>query len=312
MEFRLIQKYKVTIVENDSYDILTMIKSGLLPNTDFSSVKHLIIGGCRIPFWMREEMNSYLPNGNILNEYGLVELGGIAMESIFTGKDTVGRLLNGFTIKIVDEKGERCGINVDGELCVKGRYKFLGYYKSEELTDAAFDSEGFFKTGDIGHIDGNGYVYITDRKKDVIDYLFGWVFPSEVEDILRKSPEIEDVCVVGVPYDEASEVPAAAVVRANGSKVTENEICKIVEGIQCLNNISELSLIIFLNSVIFHIQVIWQTIASFAEVCYSLIPYRCLNGEKLFEVKSKIWPPNGTKQKMGNEKRQFVHIRKGM
>lgn len=234
MEFRLIQKYKVTIVENDSYDILTMIKSGLLPNTDFSSVKHLIIGGCRIPFWMREEMNSYLPNGNILNEYGLVELGGIAMESIFTGKDTVGRLLNGFTIKIVDEKGERCGINVDGELCVKGRYKFLGYYKSEELTDAAFDSEGFFKTGDIGHIDGNGYVYITDRKKDVIDYLFGWVFPSEVEDILKKSPDIEDVCVVGVPYDEASEVPAAAVVRANGSKVTENEICKIVEGIQCL------------------------------------------------------------------------------
>lgn len=232
MEFRIIEKYRVTVVENDSYDVLSMIKSGILSKSDLSSVKHFIIGGCRIPFWMREKLNSYLANGNVHNEYGLVELGGIAMDfPFFTKKDTVGRLLNGFIIRIVDENGDICGINVTGELRVKSRYKFLGYYNNEELTKAAYDSEGFFKTGDIGHIDEDGYVYITDRKKDVIDNILGWVFPSEVEEFLIKSPEIEDVCVVGVPFDEASEVPAAVVVRANGATITEEEICKIVESI---------------------------------------------------------------------------------
>lgn len=232
MEFRIIQKQKVTVVENDSYDLLLMSKSELLPKTDLSSVKYLIVGGCRIPYDIRMKVDSYLPNGNVHNEYGLVELGGISMDyPICYGKDSAGRLLNGFIIKIVDTNGERVGINVDGEICVKRHYKFIGYWKSKELTDAAYDSEGFFQTGDIGHIDENGILCVTGRKKDVIDYIYGWVFPSEVEDVLLKfSDDIDTVCVVGVPFDEASEVPAAIVVRANGSNITEEEIHKIIDG----------------------------------------------------------------------------------
>lgn len=106
------------------------------------------------------------------------------------------------------------------------------YYRNKELSNNVYDSEGFFRTDDIGHIDEKGYVYITDRKKDVIDYNYGWVFPSEVEEVIMKFAEIDSVCVVGVPFDEASEVPAAVVVRTKVIKITEEEICKIVEGIR--------------------------------------------------------------------------------
>lgn len=86
----------------------------------------------------------------------------------FTEKDTVGQLVNGAKIKIIDEKGNRCGIDVEGEICVKARFKFLGYYKNPQLTADVMDSDGFFKTGDIGHIDSDGYLYVSDRKKNII------------------------------------------------------------------------------------------------------------------------------------------------
>lgn len=112
----------------------------------------------------------------------------------------------------------------------KGRYKFLGYFKNQKLTDPAIDDECFFKTGDIGNIDEDGYLCIVDKKKHVIDYQGDWVYPSEIEEVLMKSPEIKSVAV-GVPYDPILELPAAVVVRATGSQITEDEDSKIVEGI---------------------------------------------------------------------------------
>lgn len=232
MEFRIIREYQVTVVENDAYDILVMLKSDDLQRADLTSVKHWVIGGIKIPFEMRKQFNALLPNGCLHNEYGLVELGGIAMDFPgFSEKDTVGRLLDGFLIKIVDDKGKRCGIDVDGEICVKRRYKFLGYGANEELSQSVYDTEGFFKTGDIGHIDDDGCVYITDRKKDIIVHSNGWIFPSEVEEAIMKLPGVDSVCVIGVPHDEASELPAAAVVRTIDAEITEDDIFNIVEGI---------------------------------------------------------------------------------
>lgn len=231
-QIRIAEEYKLTILENDSYDLLLMLKSGLLPKTDLSSIRYMIIGGCKIPFSVIHEVNSYLPNGSVINEYGLTEVGAVSMDfPRFSGKDTVGRLVNGVSVKIIDDKGDRCGLNENGEICVKPRFKFLGYYKNKELTDEAFDREGFFLTGDIGHIDENGYLYIVDRKKHIIVGNSGWVFPSDIEEILLKSPNIKSVCVVGVPFDEIAEVPAAVVVRTNGSNISEGEISKMVNGI---------------------------------------------------------------------------------
>lgn len=231
IQLRIIEEHKVTVVENQSSYLLDMLKCGLLPKTDLSCLKHLIAGGLRVPASIMEEFNSYLPNGSVNNGYGLTEIGyNISIDfPTFTGRG--GRLTNGFTVKVVDENGNRCGAGVDGEICIKGRYKFLGYCKNPKLTEAAIDEEGFFKTGDIGNMDEDGYLCILDRKKHVIDYHGDWVYPSEIEEVLLKSPEIKSVCAVGVRYDPFFELPAAVVVRANGSQITEDEVSKMVEGI---------------------------------------------------------------------------------
>lgn len=185
-----------------------------------------------MPLSIAHEFNSYLPNGSVNTGYGLTEVGyNVSVDfPHFSGKDTVGRLVSGYTVKIVDDQGNRCGVGVSGEICIKSRHKFLGYYKNEELTRAALDDEGFFLTGDIGHIDADQHLCISDRKKNVIVYCNDWVFPTEIEAVLLKCVGIESVCVVGVPYDTVVEVPAAVVVRASGSTITEEEISKLVEG----------------------------------------------------------------------------------
>lgn len=232
MQLRIIEKYRATIVEDLSYHMVLMLKSAALAETDLSSVKHYFAGGYKVPLSITQEFDLHLPNGHVNTGYGLTEVGyNVSVDfPNFTGKDSVGKITSGYKIKVIDEQGNRCGTGMSGEICIKSRHGFLGYYKNDELTKEAVDSEGFFLTGDIGHIDSAGYLFITDRKKNVIVYFDDWVFPSEIEAVLLKSAAIENVCVVGVPIDAICEVPAAVVVRARGSKITENEVSKIIEG----------------------------------------------------------------------------------
>lgn len=232
MQLRLIAKYKVTFLDNVPYDLIEMLKSGLLPETDLSSIKHVVVGGYKVPVAILDEFNSYLPNGEVHNMYGLSETGGTSVDfPKFSGRDTVGKLTFGVKVKIIDEKGNRCGVNEDGELYIKSRHKLIGYYKNQKLTDQSLDNEGYFITGDIGHIDENGYLYIVDRKKFMICHADGWVYPADVEAALVKTDQIQNVCVVGIAvHDAVFEVPAAVVVRSNGSKITESDVHKIVKG----------------------------------------------------------------------------------
>lgn len=141
-------------------------------------------------------------------------------------------------VKIIDENGQRCGINTNGELRIKPRFKIVGYHKNKQLTEECIDEEGFFMTGDIAHIDQDGFLYIVDRKKFMILHPDGvWVYPSDIEEMLRKSKGIEKVCVAGVPFnDNISEVPAAAIVREKGSNITEADVHQMIKGIQFSSN----------------------------------------------------------------------------
>lgn len=232
LQMRIIEDYKVTISFHQSYHLVDILKSGLISRTNLSNIKHMVVAGSKMPFNIRKEINSYLPHGSVNILYGLTEMAATVTADFpnYTDKDTVGRLVNGFTVKIIDEHGNRCGIDVDGEICLKSRYKFLGYFKNEQLTKETVDEEGFLLTGDVGHIDKDGYLHLVDRKKELIAYYFK-IAPSDIESLLLKSPDIKTACVVGVPYDPVIEIPAAVIVRANESTITEDDVCKLVEGI---------------------------------------------------------------------------------
>lgn len=108
---------------------------------------------------------------------------------------------------------------------------FQGYLKNESATKEAIDSEGYFRTGDIGYFDNKGEMFLVDRKKDMIKHKNFQIAPSELEQFIRNCFDVEDVAVVGIPAGDVGFLPAAVVILPSNSKVTENDLTKAIAGI---------------------------------------------------------------------------------
>ena len=113
---------------------------------------------------------------------------------------------------------------------MRGPLVMKGYIGNEEATRNTIDADGWLHTGDIGYYDQDGFFYVTDRMKELIKYKGSQVAPAELENILLSHPEVVDAGVVGVPDEEAGELPRAFVVKREGSAVTEDEIATFVSG----------------------------------------------------------------------------------
>jgi long-chain acyl-CoA synthetase len=130
----------------------------------------------------------------------------------------------GVEIRIVGDDGQDCATGEVGEILVRSPQVMKGYWNMPEATAEAIDVDGWFKTGDAGYVDADGYVYIHDRVKDMIVSGGENVYPAEVENVLMSHPGIADVAVIGVPHEKWGETAKAIVVRNPGSEVTEDEI----------------------------------------------------------------------------------------
>jgi acyl-CoA synthetase (AMP-forming)/AMP-acid ligase II len=115
--------------------------------------------------------------------------------------------------RIVDAaSGALLGPGQDGEIVVRGPNVMQGYLHDAAATAACLDAEGWLRTGDIGHIDGEGYVYVVDRVKELIKYKGMQVAPSELEGVLLAHPAVADAAVIPSPDEEAGEIPKAFIV----------------------------------------------------------------------------------------------------
>lgn len=206
--FRLIERHRVTV----QYGVPTMFiremnaykKSaetlGGLP--DISSLRTGVIAGSsgssEVFSWFEEEVGCRL-----LNCYGTSEVGGLTMvcyeDPTEVRHGTCGRPFRGAQIDIVDNGGYPVPEGQEGEVVCRVPWVMKEYYGEPELTAAAFDREGRYRTGDIGHFDGKGNLIISGRKKDLIIRGGYNVFPAEVEQALLSLPEIGEACVVGEP-----------------------------------------------------------------------------------------------------------------
>jgi len=136
---------------------------------------------------------------------------------------SVGLPLANVKVKIVDEAGQTLSPNKEGEICVQGPNVMQGYYKQEKAT-AEVLREGWLHTGDLGKIDEDGYIYIVDRKKDLIIVRGINVYPREVEEVLKHNPKVKECAVVGVTDPKRGEMPVAHVVLNDKQKATEKEL----------------------------------------------------------------------------------------
>lgn len=210
------------------------LKSDRLPQADLSKVRAIIYSGSKLARSTALEIAKYLPNGGIIQIYGLSEMAGSVSMGLITSEsnenESVGRLQLSIQAKIIDDDGSQLGENECGEICLKPAFAFLGYFNNEEATANSMDEDGFFKTGDIGYFDSNGELYLVDRIKDMMKYCSSQISPSEIENLLIQHESIKAVCVVGIPDPIAGDLPAAAIIQKDGTTVSQSEIEQMVAG----------------------------------------------------------------------------------
>ncbi|KAF4523514.1 hypothetical protein B566_EDAN004585 [Ephemera danica] len=132
-------------------------------------------------------------------------------------------------LKIVDEAGNALPQGDEGELLVRGPQVMQGYHNNESATRDTITEDGWLRTGDVAHVDDQGYVFLVDRMKELIKVKGLQVSPTELEGVLRKLDGVADVAVVGVPDERSGEVPRAFVVRANNSQISETDVKSFLE-----------------------------------------------------------------------------------
>src|SRR5690606_2837387 len=137
---------------------------------------------------------------------------------------TVGRPLEGTEIRVLGLDGEVLPVESLGEIAVRGPGVMKGYYRQPGETAQVKERDGFFRTGDLGMVDEDGYVHVVGRRKELIIRGGFNVYPREVEDRIQAHPAVLDVAVVGMPHEVLGEAVCACIVPVEGAIVTGEEI----------------------------------------------------------------------------------------
>lgn len=199
-------------------------------NLNFSHLKLSVAGGMALQKVVADKWQQVTSNC-ILEGYGLTEASPVITinqlsTSHFTG--SIGLPIPSTDITILDEHDNQVPIGEVGELCVKGPQVMAGYWCNPEETKKVFTVDGWLRTGDIVRIDEQGFIYLVDRKKDVIIVSGFNVYPNEVEDVLVSHPGVLEAGVIGVPDGVSGEDVKAFIVKKD-SALTEEEIREYVK-----------------------------------------------------------------------------------
>jgi len=196
-------------------------------------IKYIEIGSAAMPLPSKEELCELFPNTRICMHYGLTEASRSAFMEFHECRDrlaTIGKpVCDKVDIRIFGEEGKELPDGETGELCVKGNMVMIGYYQKEADKDAWFD--GFFRTGDCGYRDSEGWLYLMSRKKEIINIGGKKVSPVEIEDAICIMDGVEDCICIGVPDPDGvlGEV-AKCYVQREGCSLTLEDIRHRLEG----------------------------------------------------------------------------------
>ncbi|MGZ5829465.1 MAG: AMP-binding protein [Xanthobacteraceae bacterium] len=190
---------------------------------DVSSLRWAIGGGEKTPEARIRAFSQYFTNARYIDAYGLTETcgGDTFMEpGLEIAKiGSTGRPVAHVEIEIRDDAGNRLAPGENGEICLRGPKVTRGYWKDPEKTAAAFFGD-WFRSGDVGYLDQDGFLYLTDRKKDMIISGGENIASSEVERVIYELPQVREVAVIGMPDDRWGERPVAVVVLADSATLT--------------------------------------------------------------------------------------------
>ncbi|HEX8382128.1 MAG TPA: class I adenylate-forming enzyme family protein [Sphingomonas sp.] len=226
---RLIEREKVTYfvgVPLMSFEILNHPARG---RYDLSSVTDFAAGGAPRPVEHVKRLNDEMGGGAPLIGYGLTETNGVGTGNWRTNylakPSSAGRpSLPLVDIAIIDDAGHKRGAGERGEVCIRSIANFREYWNNPEATAAAFTPDRYFRTGDIGYLDEDGYLFIVDRKKDIIIRGGENISCQEVEAALYEHADVAEAAVFALPDERFGEVPGAVVEPREGADMGAEEL----------------------------------------------------------------------------------------
>jgi acyl-CoA synthetase (AMP-forming)/AMP-acid ligase II len=226
---RTIEREQITVLPGAPAIFQALLDAPDRSSYDLSSLRFSVTGAAVVPVVLVERMQGELSFDLVLTAFGMTEcvVGTMCRRgdppSLVAG--TCGRVIPGLELAVVDpETGAPCGPGEEGEVRFRGDLVMLGYLDDEAATAEAIDADGWLHTGDVGRVDDEGYLTITDRLKDM--YICGGfnVYPAEVEQVLMRMDGVADVAMVGVPDQRLGEVGGAFVVRRPDATVTADDV----------------------------------------------------------------------------------------
>jgi long-chain acyl-CoA synthetase len=225
-----LSKYKVDIFPavNTLYNAL--LNHPEFTKLDFSNLTACLGGGMAMQTSVMERWFK-VTGSRIVEGYGLSETSPIASANPIDGSGipgTIGLPISSTEIKILDDQGVEVPLGQPGEIAIRGPQVMLGYWKKLSETAKAIATDGFFKSGDIGIMNENGYIKIIDRKKDMILVSGFNVYPNEIEDVVAMHPGVLECACVGVPDAHSGEAVKLFIVKKDPNLTVEDlmEFCK--------------------------------------------------------------------------------------
>ncbi|MGE5104284.1 MAG: class I adenylate-forming enzyme family protein [Betaproteobacteria bacterium] len=219
-----IERERITHIMLVPTQIIAILASKAYRPERLSSLECILSLGAPLLQEHKDRLNADLPN-RFYELYGLTE-GFVTIldrDEAQRKSGSVGRPTQFFEMRIVDADGHDVPCGEIGEIVGRGPIRMQGYYKRPDLTEQAI-RDGWIFTGDLGYTDEDGYLYLVDRKKDMIDSGGMKVYPKDVEEIAARHPAIREVAVFGVPHDKWGETPLAAVILRAGAQATTEEL----------------------------------------------------------------------------------------
>jgi fatty-acyl-CoA synthase len=224
---RLIQRHNVTMcyfVPTQWQQICALPE---VKNVDTSKLRKALWGASVAPRSTLELLTSTFPNVGIVNAFGQTEMSSnttfLKPEDAVRKMGSVGKPAINVEVRIVDDNGDDVPQGDVGEIVYRGPTVMAGYYRNPAATQEAFKG-GWFHSGDLVRADQEGFIYVVDRKKDMIISGGENIYPNELERVFMQHPGVRDVAVIGVPHPKWVETPVAVVVRQEGVDVSEDEL----------------------------------------------------------------------------------------
>ena len=228
------------IIERDEVDVFegvptmyaAMLHAEDRERYDTSTLRVCVSGGAAMPGEVLRSFESAF-GCKILEGYGLSETSPVASFNPPTGERKVGSIgvpVEGVEMRVVDDQGNEVPRGEVGEIAIRGHNVMRGYWNRPEATEEAFLEGGWFRTGDMGRVDEDGYFFIVDRKKEMIIRGGYNVYPREIEEVLYEHPAVREAAVIGIPHDQLGEEVGAAVALKPGADCSPEEIRDHVKG----------------------------------------------------------------------------------